>query len=274
MPLVLPKLELLCSLCLATLALGASPAPTAAVPPVLGGPAVNEAADRTLVNQDMQGRFQRVEGRPEVAGLAQLALDPETRSKAADVINARTLALMKHLLDNIDLIREATDATRAGDNATAQKLSMELYQRFDPDSSRDPLVAPLAKVLPQAAAMELRRLVDEYWKAWLDVEMKSAPKATRQAVEQRLTYDLYQQELRLANEYTLRPIQQKLERIYEAADPTPEQRAAIRLAVIEYVKEARMKPTDEQRKKLARTIYDLLDEERRLKLVTAAISSY
>jgi hypothetical protein len=183
----------------------------------------------------MQGRFQRVEGRPEVGALVQSALGPETRFKATDVINARTLALMKHLLDNLNLIREATDALRAGDNATTQKLNLELDQRFEPNQTRDPLMEPLTQVLPPFA----------------EVEMKSAPKATRQAVEQRLIYDLYQQELRLANEYTLRPIQQKLERIYEAAVPTPE-----------------------QRKKLARTIYHLLDEERRLKLVTAAISSY
>lgn len=42
--------------------------------------------------------------------------------------------------------------------------------------------------------------------------------------------------------------------------------------MIDYIREARLKPTPEQRTALARRIYLALDEERRIKLLEAALA--
>lgn len=251
------------------------PAKPAEEPP-LGGPKVPDDALHTLVHSDMQGRFQKVEGRPEAAALGQMSIDPDRRRKAQEVVDGRAEALRQNLIDNIDLIKESTDATKAGDKATVQKLSRELYERFNaaPTPTRDPLLAPLSAVLSPEECAALKKLVDEYWSAWIDAEQRNAPKQPREAIQKRLDFEVFQAELSPAYQYTLRPFQQKLERVYQVVDPTPEQRAAIRTAVIAYIKEARLKPSEEQRRQLARAVYAALDEDRRIKLLAAALSAF
>lgn len=241
--------------------------------PVLRGPKVEDQAARTLLRSDMQGRFLKVDGRPEEAAVAQIPMDPGRREQARALIADRASALMTYLVDNIDLIKETTDATKSGDTAAAQRIARDLYDRFDPAHSRDPLLAPLATVLMPEETAELKRLADEYWKGWIDAQQRSSPKATREAIQGRLQFELFQTELRTAYDYTLRPYQIKIDRICEVTDATPEQRAAIRDAVISYIKAARLRPSDEQRAELAKAIYSALDEERRIRLLTAAISA-
>jgi hypothetical protein len=57
-----------------------------------------------------------------------------------------------------------------------------------------------------------------------------------------------------------------MRRMYEIVEPTKEQREAIRAIVIEYIRETRLNPTPEQRREAARRIYQILDEEDRVKL--------
>jgi len=241
--------------------------------PVLRGPKVEDQAARTLLRSDMQGRFLKVDGRPEEAAVAQIPMDPGRREQARALIADRASALMTYLVDNIDLIKETTDATKSGDTPAAQRIARDLYDRFDPAHSRDPLLAPLATVLMPEETAELKRLADEYWKGWIDAQQRSSPKATREAIQGRLQFELFQTELRTAYDYTLRPYQIKIDRICEVTDATPEQRAAIRDAVISYIKAARLRPSDEQRAEFAKAIYSALDEERRIRLLTAALSA-
>lgn len=261
------------SVALTAAAAAQPPSPPDSAPPVLSGPRVKPDTSTTLVHTDMQGRFVKVEGRPEAAALAQLTIDPERLGRARGVIDARDDALRKHLVDSIDLIKETSDATKAGDKATLQRLGRELCDRFDPEQARDPLLAPLCAVLAPEEAAALTKLVDDYWRAWLDAEQRSNPGQRREAIQSRLRYELFQAEIAPVFQYTLRPFQQKLDRIYEAVDPTPEQRAAIRAAVITYIREGKLKPSESQREQLVRTIYDSLDEDRRIKLMMAAITA-
>jgi len=248
----------------------------AAPPPpsdLLKGPAVGNPNPHTLVANDMMGRFQRVDGRPEEAALALLVLEPEVREAAKQVTDRRFQSIRGHVIDQIDLLRESSDATRAGDGKRAEELQFELFRRFGGADDRSPLLADLVKVLPADAAADLTRMVDEYWTAWLAAEVAANPGRPAAAIEARLRHQLFQGELTEIYNAILRPLQQKLERIYEIASVTDAQRAVIRNAVIAYLKETGLRPSDTARLTLARAILAELDEGQREKVLAAALTA-
>jgi hypothetical protein len=240
----------------------------------LRGPRVPDRVARTLVQRDAQGRLVRVEGRPEEAALTLLDLAPERLERAREVVADRAASLNRLLVDQIDLVRESSDAIRDGNAQRARELGMEMFNAFDPAHTRDPLMEPLSKVLDPAHMQELRRLVDEYWDAWLPAERRAAGNAGDERTRERLILTLFQEEIAQAYERTLRPYRERLERIYAATEPTPEQRTLIRQAVLDFIAATRLRPTPEDRAALARRIYEILDEERRINLVALALGAY
>jgi hypothetical protein len=253
---------------------GTQPAGDPASSP-LSGPRVADETVRTLVSRDMQGRFQPVEGRPEAAALARIPIDPVRREAARRVLEDRASALRAHLVEHIDMLRAWTDASLAGEEEEVRRIQIELYQMFEPEGDRGVLHAPLTEVLSPAEFVELERVLDEYWDAWMAAEAgdRMMDGAVPENLEQRLAYRLYQQELGYAYESTLRPVQQRLERIYAAVEPTPDQREAIRAAVIGLIRAGGLSPTEAQRDEAARAIYDALDEDRRFRLFAAGLSA-
>lgn len=240
---------------------------------ILRGPIVSDEAPRSLVSRDMAGRFVRVEGRPEEAAVPLLVLEPGAREAAMRVFDARFEAIREHVIDQIDLLREASDAVRSGDSKRADELQREMFRRFKGADERTPLIAPLAEVLPAAATAELTRMVDEYWAEWLDAESAEQPGRPREAIEARLKFQLFQGELSEVHAAILQPLQQKLDRIYEITEVTDTQRSAIRNAVIACVKESRLRPTGEARLALARAILAELSPEQREKVFAAALGA-
>ena len=260
-----------------------APAPSPAAPStppardLLRGPPALDAARPSLVASDMEGRFRRVEGRPEEAALAMLALDPAVRERAKAVLDARLEAVRGHLLAEIDLLRDASDATRAGERKRAEEIQAELARRFrflgqEPDE-RSPLLAPLGEILPPDAHAELVRMVDEYWTAWIASETRGDRRRAPGAVEARLALQLLQGELTAAYNAVLRPLQQKIDRIYEITGVSDAQRAAIRAALIEYARSTRLRPSEAERTAFARAILAELDDEQRARLLAAAIAA-
>jgi hypothetical protein len=119
------------------------------------------------------------------------------------------------------------------------------------------------------------RLLDEYWSAWIDWESRGemdeaeTPRERplrRERTSRRLAFQLFQEEVRAAYELTLRRYRDVLEGIYQAVEPTGEQRRAIRDVVIEHIKATRLKATPHDRRAAMHEVYDLLDDERRAKL--------
>tara|TARA_R110000782_G_scaffold54637_11_gene115539 strand:- start:27111 stop:27938 length:828 start_codon:yes stop_codon:yes gene_type:complete len=263
-----------CFLTISTAVVPASAQPDAASTP-LAGPKVSERVTNTLIERDMQGRFRRIEGRPEVAALARIPIDPVRREDARRVIEDRAGALRAHLVEHIDLIKASTDASIAGNTEEVRRIQLDLYRLFEPAGERSPLLSPLEPVLSAEEFGEVKRVVNEYWDAWVAAEAGNGmmDAAASEALERRLAYELYQQELAYAYESTLRPFQQRLERIYTIVEPTDDQRAAIRAAVIKYIRDAGLTPTPDQREELARSIYDALDEPRRFRLFAAGLSA-
>lgn len=242
---------------------------------LLRGPDVPENVSRTLVRTDAQGRFQRVEGRPEEAAINVLTIDPETREQARQAAAARRESMRVFLLDNLDLVIESTDAQEAGNQDKVRELMRQMRERFDSEKRRDPALEPIAAVLGAGQREELTGLVDEYWQALADWELRNAKDKSEEArrrVQDRVSFELFQQEIRQAYERTLRPVRNKFEAIVKAVEPTDEQKLAIRAILHDYIRAGRLDPTLEQQQEAARRIYQALDDERRQKLFEMAFN--
>jgi len=240
----------------------------------LAGPSVSDRAARTLVAFNAEGRFIRIEGRPEEAALRLLALNQAQRDTSARIADEYAADLGLLLVDNLDTVRAATDAIKAGDREKATGLYRELYDAFEPGNAkgehhRDPIAERLGETLSEPQRADLSRLLDEYWKAWIDWELRNSKdksEPARQRTQKRLVFAMFQEEARRAYERVLLPYVQRIDAIYAAVEPTDEQREAIRAVVIDFIRVTRLKPTAQQRQEVMRRVYLLLDEERRAKL--------
>lgn len=241
---------------------------------LLRGPAVPDRVSRTLVDYGMTGEFRPIEGRPESAAVALLKLDPEAHERATAVIDARSMAVAMLLVDRIDDIKEITDAITAGERERAQEIQLRLWEAFEPERPRNPLLEPLSKALSREQSVEVERLVEEYWDAWTRWELRGRPvnedgaarAAADREMRERMTFALFQSELRQAYEVTLRRYRDSMDAIYASVEPTEEQRSAIRDLVIDHIRTTRLKATPPQRREVTLGIYRLLDEERRERL--------
>lgn len=240
-------------------------------PDALRGPSVPSRQAETLINRTMTGRFVPLEIRPEAAAVQKLGLDEAALERARAVIDERAFAVTMHLVDHLDTIREMTDANTEGRREEAERLYEELWSAFDEKTERSPLLGPLAGVLGPEDTATVRRLVDDYWEAWIDAELRGrgaadADDETRGRVSRRLAFGLFQSEVRDSYETSLRRYQQAIEGVSNAVGPTPEQRQQIRLIVIEHIKATRLSATPAQRRETNLKIYRMLDDERKEKL--------
>jgi hypothetical protein len=252
------------------------PPPEAGAPgeaPALGGPSVKDREVTSLVRMDMNGKLVRLDVRPEQAALDLIVLEPETRERARAAVERWKEAVAQHLVDNVELVVQYTDANRAGDKAGAKKAGDELFERFDAAKRRDPVVEYLEGVLTPDELARLRGIVDEYWEALITAEIGGKKDQDRDKVQRRLSMGMFQGEAVAAYGAFFKPLERKVEAVFTAVDPTPEQREAIRDAAVRYVREGRLHPGDEERHALARRVYDALDEERRVKLIAAAVGA-
>jgi len=241
----------------------------------LRGPRVERDQLDTIVITDMSGNFTPVEGRPELIAFARVCDDPDDLARAREMGTARVFDLAELLVDEIDTVRTITDAIAEGNTTYAQTLLAQLRLRHDPDMLRDPLRAELEPMLEAHQRDRFDRILDEYWDAWIaantpeseqDMQGRPRTQVVHQRIENRLNNQLFQQDIARAYEYSLRRYQGAMTAIYDAIEPTPEQRAWIRNRVIQHIKDTRLNPTLEQREALMLEIYDMLDEDRQTKL--------
>jgi len=243
-------------------------------PDLLRGPTVPQAVVQSLVNVDAAGNFVPLPVRPEEAAIEMATLDPMHRDEAQAAIAARRTVVGMLLVENIDLVKEGTDAIMSGDRERAQAIYRDLYVQFDPTLARDPLLRDFTDILSPAELAEVTRLVDEYWGAWLAWELRNAGDVndeTRAKREQALAFQLFQQEVGEAYDWALRPFRQKLDTLYAITEPNPEQRAAMREIIIDYIRASQLEPTPEQRREVTDRMYDLLDEVQRKRLFEHAL---
>ena len=261
-----------CTLACAAVAPAASaqPDPGMADDP-LRGPEVPDTRTRTLVKKTMTGRLERLQVRPEVAALQELDLDAETAEAARQVVDDRSFAVTMMLVDELDRIKEMTDKRTAGDNEGAQAIFDEMWEAFEPDAPRSPLIKPLGAVLDDEQTASLRELVDEYWESLIDWELRNNEQRrqnpeVRKRVERRVALRMFQREVQEGYEASLRRYQQAIDAVADAVKPTPEQRHEIRMIIIEHIKRTRLSATPEQRRATNLEIYRMLDDDRKEKL--------
>lgn len=241
----------------------------------LRGPQVERDQLDTIVITDMSGNFIPVEERPELVAFARVCDDPEDLARAREMGTSRVFDLAELLVDEIDTVRTITDAIAEGNTTYAQTLLAQLRLRHDPDMLRDPLRAELEPMLEATQRERFDRILDEYWDAWIaantpeseqDMQGRPRTQAVHQRIENRLNNELFQRDIANAYEYSLRRYRDAMQAMYDAIQPTPEQRAWIRNRVIQHIKDTRLNPTLEQREALMLEIYDMLDEDRQTKL--------
>ena len=240
---------------------------------VLRGPDLDAVNERTIVRHTMSGEFEQVEGRPEMAAFAAVVKNTGSDTKNEQAIEIeldRTVELSLLLIDQIDLMKESTDAMLAGDQQKAQEIQSSLHTMFDPDHRHDPLTPALLELLDKEQQQRYTRILDQYWNAWIDWTLRNNrnkdKQKLRERTRQRLTTRLFQRELADAYDISLKRYRDAMEAIYNAVQPTDEQRSAIRDIVIQHIKDTRLDATPEQRRETMHTMYEILDEERQQRL--------
>ena len=237
---------------------------------ILRGPDVE---DRGLVRIDFRGRFEPVQGRPILAAIALLD-DPQLSEAARKAADNRLVELSDFLLDEIELIRDATDAQRERDRKRARKLYHQLWDRFDPDHTRDPLLHTLESKMSDEQLTTVSNLLDDYWNTFYEWELQDAKKQDDTAwaeIRNALSFDQFQRELQQAYRISLQPIAATLERVYAAADVDEEQKHIIRDIVIDYVKEFGNQPSADARVDVSMKIFDSLTPDQRRRFLDALI---
>lgn len=257
------------SLALLTLPALAQPADT------LRGPSVPRETLESIGSTDMAGNFIPVEGRPELAAFMLVCRDPENLAAARELGSQRVFDLAELLVDEIDAVKAITDAITSGNGAYAQTLLAQLRLRHDPQTRRDPLRESLEAMLGDEERARFDRIINDYWARWVSAntpedeqDMQGQPRnhGVYQRIENRLNNQLYQQDIQYAYEHSLRRYRDAMQAMYDAIEPTPEQRAWIRDRVIQHIKDTRLRATLEQREALMLEVYGMLDEGRRVKL--------
>lgn len=237
----------------------------------LAGPRVDDPGSRTLVRYDMQNRLQLVDVRPEEAALGLLDLDETRRMQAREVVMDRADALRLYLTEHVELLKEFADPAALKDPATGKDtsgaLAKQLFEGFDPQRTRDPLLSPLATVLTPEEHARLTQLVNEYWEAWIAREQKQQTKTPREKIVEQLVARAFARETQRMYESSLRPIRQKMDTIATAAEATDEQKQTLRRAFVEFIRAGKLQPAPEHRAALAQAIHDALTPEQRVKLV-------
>lgn len=246
----------------------------------LKGPSVSTDTQNSLGTTDMSGRFTPVEGRPEIAAFMLVNKDPNDLAMARELDSQRMFDLTIFLVDEIDTVRAITDAINIGNATKAQLLLAGMRQQFEPELLRDPIASELEEMLDQEQTIEFRRILDTYWHQWAqsqhpDRKIKPGTAAAAKA-EHTLSHKLFEQDIKLAYDTSLKRYRDTTDAIVTAIAPTTEQQAQIRDLIIEHIKETRLKATITQREDLMLEIYELLDDDRRVKffrfMTNAAIS--
>lgn len=171
----------------------------------LRGPSVRAETALTLVRRAADGSFQRVQGRPEIAAALLLSADEPTRERIRALEHDRAERLRRALLANFDTLLATIDARTARRGEDAQTLLTSLQRTFGVREgvagARDPLTPAIRQLLPNHLHDDHQRLVDDYWRAWVDETITPAPapnpaptRAERSRVEQRLAHTLFREE--------------------------------------------------------------------------------
>lgn len=238
---------------------------------LLGGPTVADAHVRTLIRRAADGTFEPVDGLPEAAALVHLDLDESQMARALDAVQQRRVDLALLLVAEIDTVQRIIQLVESGEPDRAARLLRDLRERFEPGPPRDALAEPLATILTPLQLDTLAALLNEYWEAWIDWELRDAadrargPRVRAEAMA-RLSHRVFEAEVRAAYQDSLARYREVFDSIVAAVEPTPAQREKLRAVLIEHLRTTRLNATPDQRREALLLMYRALDDRRREKL--------
>ncbi|MBX3358669.1 MAG: hypothetical protein KF745_09595 [Phycisphaeraceae bacterium] len=262
----------------------AKPASTPADPTsdgsALKGPAVTAAAVApTLVQRDFSGKVVRLETNPAEAAVRVMPLDAASRAAVDRILLERSRLLDQLVTENLQTISLLHNAREAGDKAEATRLVQELAAKAKPLRDRGVLAQELIAALPPDEGKELKRMVQEYWKAVVDEDLAKpaseredkSPGATRMAgVRDSARTEFARiagQEIKSAYERTIGQQSRDFDALIAQLSLTPAQESKVRKIVGDSFNKSFGKATPNERAQVFWKVYAELDETQKKQIL-------
>lgn len=265
-------------------------APAPADKAVLRGPGVTETpAAPSLVQRDFAGRIVELDMHPAEAAVRLLDLDKATAAKVDTILLERSAMLDKLVADNLELLVRLQGARESGDTQQTAALFQQLSAKAQPLRDRGQLAQELMTVLNNDQDAELRRLMQEYWRAVVKQELDdkraaqtmdpdaepdatAAPSRreqradTRDAMRQEMQ-QIIGGEIRRAYERTIGSAAREFDNLIKDLNITPEQESKIRKLVGDSFQRTYGKATAAERTKVFWEVYSVLDDAQKAEVV-------
>jgi hypothetical protein len=261
------------------------PAPAKDETPLKGPTVATPSARPTLVQRDFAGKVIRLEMSPAEAAVKLLKLDDATRAKVDAVIQERSALLDKIVTDNLELLVKLQGARENPDQKEYGRLTRELAEKSTPLAQRGALAVELAGVLPADANTELKRLIQEYWKAIVDEDTAkpasqrepsemdqppsapaSDPAAKREAMRDEVR-KMTGLEVKRAYERTIGARARDFDALIKDLNLSPEQESKIRKIVGDSFQKTYGKETAQERSRIFWLVYQALDADQQKALI-------
>ena len=239
--------------------------------PALKGPTVSiTRAKATLVEQDFNGRLQRLEIPPEEAALKLLALDEATLARTGAILAERAAILDKAVIENLELIVQIQSAGQSGDKPEALKHFQEFAKKLDGLKARGKLVDEVKAVLPSEKQEQYAALVKEYHEAAIrDTRESASRRGEKLTLNEAVRREMLQaigREIKRSYDRQITGKAADYEKLLASLDLKPEQETRIRNMVTDHLQQTRANPTAEQKRDLFWKIHKELDRGQRRKL--------
>lgn len=240
----------------------------------LSGPRIHAAArPASLVETDYAGKVRRVEGTPEEAALALLAMPAAERMRVEQVLQQRARVLDDIVRDNLLLLNKIDTASKAGRKFETLLALVELYGKFQPIRDRGLLHDEIEAALPAAARPEFNRLVGGYWEAIIAeglAEPRSDEAPRRVEIVLRERFEIFGRELeRSFKRYEMTAVEDVLDRSLRGLNLSPEQERATDPIVDRLAQAIRADAPEQERGVLILQLTAFLTAEQQTKLMDA-----
>lgn len=261
-----------------------APAATPADPAPLKGPsATTPDAKPSLVRRDFSGKIIRLDMQPAEAAVQLLNLGEPDRAKVDAILLDRSKILDQIVTDNLELLVKLQGARESGNAQLLAQLTRDLADKAAPLAKRGPLATELMGVLPKAQGDELKRLVQEYFKAIVDEDLAkpaserepsdmSAPARdngpdSRARAMRNEVLAMTGVEIKRAYDRTIGSQARDFDQMIRDLNLTPEQESKVRQLVGESFQKTYGKATPQERSRVFWKVYEVLDPAQKQALI-------
>ena len=238
----------------------------------LGGPKVEQEAPKySLVKTGFNGKLERITQPVEEATLAVLPLNAEEKAKVDAILVKRAAEIDKGIRESVPVLLRIQGVREEGLTTDRQAAIRELDKKLPMLRDRDAYRAEVRLALTPENAQRFELVMNEYMRAATMQASADAKAEGRKGnpflmsvgeslrnvgLEVQQSYD------RIVKEGT-----DKVERLIEIVQPTPEQEGAIRNLVTDFGQKSQMNPTPAQRGEFFKKLMGMLTIKQREALV-------